>query len=145
MVRRRWIDERQLTVRGQRARVKGVGTNSEVAPRQPPVAPVAGPRFRSKWEAAYAAKLEQEKQAGGIDGWLYEPFSFKLAEGKRYRVDFVTWASSGVECIEVKGPHGKNRRDGLTHLHWAAQRFPFLIWRLVWRQNDGWNGRYIPS
>ena len=104
--------------------------------------PTASP-YRSKLEAAYANKLEMEKRAGTIKGWLYEPFSFKLAEGKRYRVDFVTWGIAGVECIEVKGKWVKNRRDGMTHLHWAAQRFPFFIWRLVWRSNNGWDGRDI--
>jgi hypothetical protein len=87
-----------------------------------------------------------EQRAGLIAGWLYEPFSFALAPGKRYRVDFVTWGPHGTECIEVKGTWIKNRRDGITRLSWAAQRFPFLTWRIVWRTKwGGWDGQYITS
>ena len=112
--------------------------------RNKPTAP-----YRSKWESAYSQQLEIYRLDGEIDGWLYEPLSFRLATGKRYRVDFVTWAKMihgryRIECIEVKGPSFKNRRDSLTHLAWAAQRFPFFTWRLVWRmKGGGWDGKYI--
>lgn len=99
--------------------------------------------YKSKLEAAFALYLQNQERHGIIDGWLYEPFTFKLAEGKRYRVDFVTWGyktlmtedgdSASVQeltAYECKGWH-RNVRDSLTHLKWAAQRFPFFHWKKV--------------
>jgi hypothetical protein len=90
--------------------------------------------FKNKLEKAFATQLDAEKRAGVIQDYLYEPFSFKLASGKRYRVDFVTWGDEGTVCYECKGYH-KNIRDSITHLKWAAQRFPFFKWRKVTRRN----------
>lgn len=96
--------------------------------------------YKSKLEAAFANHLALLQKAGEIDGWLYEPFpSMRLCEGKRYRVDFVSWkyqSLNGAEfkydtvAYECKGWH-KNYRDSLTHLKWAAQRFPFFSWKKV--------------
>ncbi len=104
-----------------------------------------GKIYRSKLELAFALRLEVMKREGEIDGWLYEPFTFKLAEGKRYRVDFISWVwmeTDGVDgapvgryvttAYECKGWH-KNYRDSMTHLKWAAQRFPFFEWKKVVR------------
>jgi hypothetical protein len=120
-----------------------------------PVAPMSRqssskPPYKSKIELLFAVTLEAMKRQGEIDGWLYEPFVFKLAEGKRYRVDFISWKLYTVEHLdgsvsayqrviayECKGWH-KNYRDALTHLKWAAQRFPFLQWKKVVR--DGKTG-----
>ena len=92
--------------------------------------------YKNKLEKAFAQQLDAEWRAGVIKGWLYEPFTFKLAEGKRYRVDFVTWGEEGTVCYEVKGWHA-NIRDSLTHLKWAAQRFPFFKWRKAIRKGGG--------
>ena len=89
--------------------------------------------YKNKLEKAFATQLDAEWRAGAIKGWLYEPFSFKLAEGKRYRVDFVSWGEEGVVCWETKGWHA-NIRDSLTHLNWAAQRFPFFKWKKAIRK-----------
>ena len=94
--------------------------------------------FRSKLEAAFATVLELEKRTGLIKDYFYEPFSFKLANGKRYRADFLRWNLDGTtDCLEIKGYHA-NLRDSLTHLAWAAQKFPFHRWLLVTRTKDGW-------
>jgi hypothetical protein len=108
--------------------------------------------YKSRLEAGYAAELERGKQAGIIIDYWYEPFSFQLATGKRYRPDFVVWHPSPhgatdrigrwAECVEVKGVH-KNRRDSLTHLAWASQRFPLFVWHLVWWTGRGWDGKYL--
>jgi len=100
--------------------------------------------YRSKWEAAYATKLDLEVTAGVIRSWRYEPMSFKLAVGKRYRPDFLIehplGAERKVEFVEVKGKWGKNRRDGLTHLAWCAQLYPMFTWTLTWRDvGGGWH------
>jgi hypothetical protein len=92
--------------------------------------------YKNKLEKAFAQQLEAEWRAGVIKGWIYEPFTFKLAEGKRYRVDFITWGEEGTVCYEVKGWHA-NIRDSLTHLSWAAQRFPFFKWRKAIRKGGG--------
>lgn len=99
--------------------------------------------YKTKLEAAFAQRLEIERRTGLIAGWLYEPFSFRLATGKRYRVDFVSWVQSDegfpiylITCYETKGWH-KNIRDSLTHLKWAAQRFPFYQWRKVVSNGKG--------
>lgn len=111
---------------------------------------VAGPRkvsstspYRSKWEAAYASKLEMEKGAGLIKAWWYEPFSLWLPGKVRYKPDFMvqrnylTNSYFDLEIIEVKG-WSKNRRDGMTRLKIAAALFPCFTWTLVRKTKDGW-------
>ena len=102
------------------------------------VSPDTGHRFRSKLEAAYAASLEMAKQAGEILRYDYEPISFKLATGKRYRPDFMVVDRHGIAFHEVKGRWMKNRRDGMTHLIWAAQRYPMFRWILIERERGAW-------
>ena len=118
------------------------------------VAPtVASPQYRSKWEAAYANKLELEKRAGHITGWRYEPFSLWLPGKIRYKPDFMVWRECGdgygkvarieIEIIEVKG-WSRNRRDGITRLKIAAALFPCFVWRMVYRtKGGGWDGEYL--
>lgn len=138
------------TVDGQRVRLARDEQQAPATSFADPVRTAKAPvspsdaQYRSKTEAAYAQFLEWEKQAGLLREYWYEPFSFRLANGKRYRVDFLVWRKDGtVEAIEVKGAYHKNRRDSLTHLVWASQRFPFLVWRLVWRMGQGWDGKFV--
>lgn len=132
-----------------RARVRsGVGVPQ--APEQPKSG--SSSPYRSKLEATYANALFLEERTGLVVKWWHEPFSFRLADGKRYRVDFMVWrppvAGSGsmnsrwIECIEVKGVH-KNKRDSLTHLAWAAQKFPCFTWKLVEWSGHGWEEQVI--
>jgi hypothetical protein len=116
---------RPLPVKSQRVAPSGA---SAAASAPSPYTP-----YKNKLEKAFAQQLDAEWRAGAIKGWLYEPFSFRLSEGKRYRVDFVTWGDEGIVCWECKGYHA-NVRDSLTHLKWAAQRFPFFKWRKVIRE-----------
>jgi hypothetical protein len=118
------------TVRGLSHQQAGADSGArEVSPVSPsPLCP-----YKNKLEKAFSVWLDAQWRAGAIKGWLYEPFSFKLAEGKRYRVDFVSWGDEGVVCWETKGWHA-NIRDSLTHLKWAAQRFPFFKWRKAMRK-----------
>lgn len=105
------------TVRRERA-VNGSEPNVQFSAPSP---------YKSKLEANYAAHLELLKKAGEIKDWKYEPISLKLSEGKRYRPDFIVVFPLGMErkpeAHEVKGKWTKNRRDGLTHLKWAAQLY----------------------
>lgn len=115
----------------------GPGHKSAPSPNKPP--------YKSRLELHWATRLEVMRRQGEIDGWLYEPFTFRLAEGKRYRADFIAWGQQVMCCeyghevcvpviiaYECKGWH-KNYRDSLTHLKWAAQRFPFFQWKKVVR------------
>jgi len=110
--------------------------------------------YKSKWEAAYASKLELEKRAGIIKAWWYEPFSLWLPGKVRYKPDFLVQQQTklyagpdeyaySLEIIEVKG-WSKNRRDGMTRLKIAASLFPCFVWRLVYRTDGGgWSGEYV--
>lgn len=110
----------------------------------PKTTPATAPSpFDSKLEAAYALILEYEKRTGEIKDWWHHPGSFTLADGKRYRPDFMVQRADGsLEMIEVKGWH-KNRRDSLTHVAWFAQRFKCFTVRIVWKQDGRWDGKYI--
>jgi hypothetical protein len=124
------------------------GINNVVAPQRQRVAPTAGPRFRSKWEAAYASKLELEKRAGLIKAYWHEPFSLWLPGNVRYKPDFMIERPERLhmerlELIEVKG-WSKNRRDSITRLKIAAALFPCFVWRMVYRtKGGGWDGIYV--
>ncbi len=104
--------------------------------------------YRSKWESAYAAKLQLEQHAGLIKAYWYEPFSLWLPGKVRYKPDFlVQYYQDGVgqrlEMIEVKG-WSRNRRDGITRMKIAAALFPCFVWRMVYKTKGvGWDGEYI--
>lgn len=103
--------------------------------------------YKSKWEAAYANKLELDKQAGYIKAYWHEPFSLWLPGKVRYKPDFMIQYPNGmermVEIVEVKG-WSRNRRDGMTRLKIAAALFPCFTWRLVKRtKGGGWDAEYI--
>ena len=106
------------------------------------------PTYRSKLETRYAAHLEMLVKAGEIRRWEYEPMSLKLSQGKRYRPDFLVvlplGAEAKAELHEVKGRWTKNRRDGMTHLKWAAQRYgDVFTFRLIEWTGAGFNGSYV--
>lgn len=132
------------------ARVKGrepatVGADSQAGRAQSKVSPTSP--YKSKWEAAYANKLELDKQAGYIKAWWYEPFSLWLPGKVRYKPDFMIQYPDGmerrVELVEVKG-WSRNLRDGMTRLKIAAALFPCFTWRLVKRtKGGGWDAEYI--
>lgn len=114
-----------------------------------PLASSIGPRYKSKWEIAYARKLDLDKEAGLILGYWYEPFSIWLPGKVRFKPDFMVWKDLGagqlkdLEIVEVKG-WSKNRRDGITRLKIAAALFPCFVWRMVYRtKGGGWDGEYV--
>lgn len=128
---------------------QGVPSTKETAHR------LAPSPYKSKWESAYAAKLELEKAAGLIKQWWYEPFSLWLPGKVRYKPDFMVQIETQVgqpsqqlwqdelQLIEVKG-WSKNLRDGKTRLKIAAALFPCFVWRLVYRtKGGGWDGEYV--
>jgi hypothetical protein len=149
----RHVTPEEFAIMQQRVRTAGpvsAGADSQGARVQRKVFPVTSSPYRSKWEAAYASKLELEKQAGIIKAYWYEPFSLWLPGKVRYKPDFlVQYApdrddfTPGLEIIEVKG-WSKNRRDGITRLKIAAAVFPCFVWRMVYRtKGGGWDGEYL--
>lgn len=116
--------------------------------------PSPKPIYKSKWEAAYASKLEMEKLTGLVKFWKYEPFSIWLPGGIRYKPDFLVqnadsnssdtgFIPGDIEIVEVKG-WSKNLRDGMTRLKIAAAIFPCFTWRIVRMQRGGgFVGEYI--
>tara|TARA_R110000796_G_scaffold95459_2_gene200686 strand:+ start:21009 stop:21326 length:318 start_codon:yes stop_codon:yes gene_type:complete len=74
-------------------------------------------------EAAYAALLESEKQAGEIVWYSFEGMTFKLADNTRYTPDFAVMRADGLmEMREVKGFW---RDDARVKIKVAAELFPF--------------------
>ena len=111
---------------------------------------VSPPPYRSKLEAQYAAHLDLLQKAGEIRRWAYEPMSLKLAEGKRYRPDFLVVLPAGreakAEMHEVKGRWTKNKRDGMTHLKWAVQLYgDVFTFRLIEWKGHGFDGYYVTA
>ena len=109
---------------------------------------LAPPPYKSKLEARYAAHLDMLVKTGEIRRWEYESMSLKLAQGKRYRPDFLVVLRLGseakAELHEIKGRWTKNRRDGMTHLTWAAQRYgDVFTFRLIEWTGSGFNGSYV--
>lgn len=146
-MKHRWTDEDLQQVKENRVRAEGRSVKEQArAPYGALAAPSPKkPQYKSKLELAWATRLEVMKRAGEIDGWLYEPFTFRLAEGNRYRVDFIAWKwveSEGLDgapigryvttAYECKGWH-RNMRAALIALKWSAQRFPFFEWKKVVR------------
>lgn len=143
----RWTEEDIQQVKAKRV----MGGSGKVATSMPAdllrksIPSPKKPQYRSKLELAWATRLEVMRRSGEIDGWIYEPFTFRLAEGNRYRVDFIAWKwveGEGVDgapigryvttAYECKGWH-RNMRAALIALKWSAQKFPFLAWKKVVR------------
>lgn len=77
----------------------------------------------NKTEAAYAAVLEQEKQAGQILWYRFEGVKLRLADNTFYSPDFFVMRASGLlEAHEVKG-HWQD--DARAKIKIAADQYPF--------------------
>lgn len=77
----------------------------------------------NKTETAYAAVLEQEKQAGEILWYRFEGVKLRLADNTFYSPDFFVMRASGLlEAHEVKG-HWQD--DARAKIKIAADQYPF--------------------
>lgn len=113
--------------------IGGAGSN-------PAPSPPGWPDKKDRWNYAYAQYLELERQAGGIVCWWFEPSSYWLPGGLRYKPDFLVWypeADRKLEYVEVKG-WSRNIRDGITRYKIAASLFPCFTWKMVKRKGHGW-------
>ena len=133
---------KEAGVAGQTKTSKTTGNDKRVVPYGAAAAPASSAPlrpspYRSKWEAAYANKLQLSLLADEISGWWYEPFSLWLPGKVRYKPDFLVQYPSGeLHLLEVKG-WSKNRRDGMTRLKIAASLFYCFQWFLVSRRKGG--------
>jgi hypothetical protein len=122
----RWTDDQLADWRKRREQV------AEVAARQPK--PPAGPKFRSKAEARYAAILESQRAAGQIDSWRHEAVTLTLANGVRYTPDFLVVERGRMTLIEVKG---FMREAARVRLRVAVEQYPHFGWCLIWAKKGG--------
>lgn len=64
---------------------------------------LAGRKYASKAEAAYAAQLHERNASGEVIGWL-EQVPIHLPGGVRYVLDYLVFESDGnVRAVEIKG------------------------------------------
>lgn len=89
----------------------------------------------NKTEAAYAALLESEKQAGRVLWFKFEPMSLRLARLTSYKPDFLVMSPDRTLAFhEVKGFW---QDDARVKIKVAAEQFPmfrFVGVRLVKKQ-----------
>jgi hypothetical protein len=104
------------------------------------------PGFKSKWEAMLAAELEDQKRAGEILDWEYEPNTLHLTDpcivdGKkvravRYTPDFCCWLpNGGHRYIEVKG---FRRTKDINRFKQAKDKFRHDEFIMLTRKNGAW-------
>lgn len=109
----------------------------------------AGPRYRSKLEAAYAAVLDAQKRVGQLIDWRYEEIGLRLADDVYYYPDFLLIERDAAEVYrytfdEVKGRRqGKGWELGRAKLRIAAQMHPWYTFRLVTKGASGWDWQVV--
>lgn len=87
-------------------------------------------------EAKYAARLEEERLAGRVDSWMFEPVGLRLAKGLTYNPDFmVVYADGSTEFHEVKGFW---RDDAKAKIKMAATAFPMFTFRSFSLKKNTW-------
>jgi hypothetical protein len=89
----------------------------------------------NKTEAAYAARLEAQRQAGDVLWWAFECLKLRLADATFYSPDFIVMLSDGsIEAHEVKG-HWQD--DARVKIKVAAETFPFRF-KAFKKKGNGW-------
>ena len=126
-----------------RSSVKGLAAGGVSAAQKMGKPAFSPSKYRSKWEEQFAYELVLEQRANLIKGWAYEDMTFKLAEKKSHRPDFLIWHLDGsIEIAQVKGHH-KNLRASLTALAWAAQQRPWFRFTIKRREGQGWRSEEV--
>lgn len=96
----------------------------------------------NKTETRMADWLEVRRCSGEIVGWWFEPVSIRLADGLRYRPDFmVCHPDRSIEYIEVKGAFIRDR--ALVKPKAAAALFPFWKFTLAQWAKGTWTTRVL--
>ncbi len=96
---------------------------------------------RNNNEAAYERHLENEKAAGRVVAWWFEPASFRVTacdkgQPVRYSPDFMVLGSDGtvyLDDVKAQAKRGKTFDDpaSLVRIKTAADAYPLFVWRLV--------------
>jgi hypothetical protein len=91
-------------------------------------------------EAAYAAQLELEKQAGTITSYQFEAVKLRLGKKTFYTADYLVQLKNGeLELREVKGFW---RDDARVKIKTAAFQYPMFrfvgITKVRKRDGGGW-------
>lgn len=107
------------------------------------------PRDRgpNKTEAEYARHLEQEKQAGRILAYWYEPWKIRIADTCTWTPDFVVMDSDGlIEWHDTKSWWTKAKKvgieeDALIKMKAAAEMYPQFKVLATWKRDGVWEQR----
>jgi len=88
-------------------------------------------------EAKYAERLEEDRIAGRIDSWMFEPMGLRLAKSLTYNPDFlVVYSDGSTEFHEVKGFW---RDDAKAKIKMAATAFPMFRFRSFSLKKGRWD------
>lgn len=72
---------------------------------------------------------------------LAQSVTFRLGNGIRYTPDFFVFYEGRIFCYEVKGFF---RDDAAVKLKVAAEKYPFICWTLVWKdEHKQWHQQTI--
>lgn len=88
-------------------------------------------------EKAWSLRLAEQKHAGEIVQWWFEPMSLRLAKGSSYKPDFMVVDADGL--VEFHETKGFMREAANVRLKVAAEKFPQFVFKLVRRipKKDG--------
>lgn len=93
-------------------------------------------RVRNKWEQLYSLELEALKRAGDVLQYEYEGLTFRLADGAKYKPDFVVWLpNSTLRLVELKG---HRREAAIVRFKVAKEKYPHCGWWMLRREGGGW-------
>ena len=103
---------------------------------------VQHPRGRmNNTEFQYCARLELQRLAGEIAGYMFEAYKLKLADRTYYTPDFMVIHTDGsIEFHEVKG---FMRDDAAVKLKVAADKFCWHRFYLVRKDKQGWTIKLV--
>ena len=96
----------------------------------------------NKTEQAYAAYLEQRKQAGEVAWYRFEGLKLRLADNTFLTPDFVVMLAGGqIEIHDCKGSKAIYTDDAKVKMKVSAELYPF-VFRAVYprpkRDGGGW-------
>jgi hypothetical protein len=99
----------------------------------------AKPRL-NKLESEFAVHLRLRRREYVV---TEQAITFRLANGVNYRPDFVIYSPYNGQIIayETKGDYVWD--DAAVKLKVAAQEYPFISWRLAWKEKGEWNEQTI--
>jgi hypothetical protein len=120
-------------------RKRGLKPSSGQVPAQPKARTMPAvdyAPYRSRWEKEYAEHLELQRMAKVISWWKYEPMTFRLADGAKFKPDFmVGYGPAVIEFDEIKG---FERPAAILRWKVAAELYPMFRWRMLTKRDGAW-------